>query len=65
LIAATRHNRRGMGAEQNKEYVDITYERIRAFYNGTLKLRPIGKPVYQPTGREKVSQVPEEWNSSS
>ena len=36
-------------------------QRLQAFYDGTLKIRPMGKPVYQPTGREKVAQRPPEW----
>jgi DNA modification methylase len=61
LIAAIKRNRRAMGSEQDEGYVAIAKERTRSFQNGTLKLRPIGKPVHQPTGREKVSQVPYEW----
>lgn len=65
LIAAVKHNRRGMGSEKEPEYAEIARERLRAFYNGLLKIRPLGRPVHQPTGREKVSQVPEEWKDSS
>ncbi|MBE7445968.1 MAG: hypothetical protein HS132_12225 [Planctomycetia bacterium] len=28
------------------------------FYNGRLKIRPLGKPIFEPTGHEKISQVP-------
>lgn len=61
LIAATMHNRRAMGSEKEFDYVKIARERLLSFFNGTLKTRPIGKPVYEPTGKEKVSQVPDEW----
>lgn len=61
LIAALMHDRRAMGCERETTYVEIARQRIRDYYNGTLRYRPIGKPVYQPTGREKVSQIPEEW----
>ncbi len=61
LIAAIKNNRRAMGSEKEADYVEIARERIISFLNGTLRLRPMGKPVYTPTGREKVSQVPEEW----
>jgi hypothetical protein len=27
-------------------------------------MRPIGKEIYVPTGREKVSQIPEEWKKN-
>ncbi|OGO42262.1 MAG: DNA methyltransferase [Chloroflexi bacterium RBG_16_57_9] len=64
LIAAIMHNRRAAGSEKESEYVEIAHERLLAYFNGTLTVRPIGKPVYEPTGREKVSQVPEEWQST-
>jgi adenine-specific DNA-methyltransferase len=61
LIAAVKHNRRAMGSEQEPEYVDIAHERLNAYFDGTLKTRPLGKAVHQPTGREKVARVPVEW----
>ena len=63
LIAAIKHDRRAVGAEREAEYVDIAHDRIRAFFNGTLKVRPLGKPVYTPTGREKIAQIPNEWKT--
>lgn len=65
LIAALMHDRRAMGCERETTYVEIARQRIRDYYNGTLRYRPIGKPVYQPTGKEKVSQIPEEWKEPS
>ncbi len=65
LIAAVKNHRRGMGSEKEPEYVALARERLAAYYSGALKLRPIGKPVYTPTGREKVAQIPEEWGSAS
>ncbi len=61
LVAAVKQNRRAMGSEQEADYVNITHERLQAYFNGTLKLRPIGKPVHKPTGKEKVAQIPHEW----
>jgi len=65
LIAGLMHNRRVMGSERVAEYVEIARERITAYFNGTLKTRPIERPVHQPTGHEKVAQVPEEWVTSN
>ncbi len=65
LIAALMHRRRAMGCEKEGEYVTVARQRIAAFFNGTLRYRPLGKPVYQPTGREKVSQIPDEWRETS
>ena len=61
IIAGIKNGRRTIGCDKESKYIDIAKQRIRDFHNGTLKLRPIGKPIYQPTGREKVSQVPREW----
>ena len=61
LIAAIKRGRRGMGSKQAPEYVALARRRNEAFLNGELKIRPLGKPVHVPSGREKVSQVPPEW----
>jgi adenine-specific DNA-methyltransferase len=61
LIAGLKHNRRAIGCDKEASYIDIVRERITNLQSGTLKMRPLGKQVYIPTGREKVSQVPEEW----
>lgn len=64
IVAALKHNRRAMGCEQQEKYIEIATERIKSYFNGTLKMRPLGKPVHQPTGREKVSQRPQEWQQA-
>lgn len=63
LIGAVKHQRRAMGAEKEPEYIRIARERLNAQFDGVLKTRPLGKPVHQPSGREKVSQIPSEWLS--
>ena len=65
LIAGIMHNRRVMGSEQEARYVDIARERLQAYFNGVLPYRPLGKPVYQPTGREKIAQKPKEWQDAT
>jgi len=61
LIAGLKHKRRVIGFEKEPDYVKISHERIYDFFEGRLKIRPIGKPVYKPSGRERVSQIPDEW----
>ena len=61
MIAGLKHNRRAMGCDKEATYIDIARERITDLYSGMLRMRPLGKQVYIPTGREKVSQVPDEW----
>lgn len=65
LIASLMHGRRAMGSEKEPEYIDIAQERIASFFEGTLVTRPVGKPVHQPTGKEKVAQVPFEWQDDA
>ena len=65
LIGALMHNRRAMGCEKESAYLEIAKKRIRDYYSGALSVRPLGKPIYQPTGKEKISQAPEEWHAQS
>ena len=61
LIAGIKNSRKVAGVDKEKEYVGAAKERIEKFFDGSLKIRPLGKAVHQPTGKEKVSQVPIEW----
>ncbi len=46
ILAAIRHGRKGIGAELFKKYTQISESRIREQFKGTLKVRPMNKPVY-------------------
>ncbi|MCX7804765.1 MAG: site-specific DNA-methyltransferase [Planctomycetota bacterium] len=48
IIAAIRHGRRGAGAEIVPRYVEIARKRIRMELDGTLRTRPMGRPIYEP-----------------
>jgi adenine-specific DNA-methyltransferase len=61
MLAALRRDRRAIGCEMDPEYVAEARRRVEQFFAGELPYRPLGKPVHQPSGREKVSQVPPEW----
>jgi adenine-specific DNA-methyltransferase len=62
LIAAAKHKRRAVGCDRDTNYLKTAQERLHKLAEGTLKLRPLGKPVFVPTGREKVAQRPAAWN---
>jgi DNA modification methylase len=64
LIAGLRQHRRVIGCEKEASYVSIAGDRIEKCLVGKLKVRRLGTPVYQPTGREKVAQRPREWEHS-
>ena len=49
VVAAVMHDRIGYGCEVVQEYVDIAWDRIADLHNGTLKTRPMNKPVYDPS----------------
>lgn len=61
IIASMMHDRKGLGLETDDKYIKTAETRINDYLNGALKVRPLGKPVYQPTGREKISQIPLNW----
>ncbi|HRP92342.1 MAG TPA: site-specific DNA-methyltransferase [Ignavibacteriaceae bacterium] len=61
VIAAIKNNRNAMGIEKENEYCIISNQRIKDLSEGKLKIRPINKPIYKPTGKDRVSQVPKEW----
>lgn len=48
LIAALKHGRNGYGCDIERDYVEITMDRVRRLEAGTLLTRPMGKPVYDP-----------------
>ena len=47
-IASLLHNRKSIGAEIVKQYVKIGWERIKKAENGTLRIRPMHRPIYDP-----------------
>ena len=61
LVAGLKHSRKVIGVDKELDYIEIARKRITQFFEGDLKFRPLGKKVYRPTGREKVSKVPSEW----
>jgi len=61
LIAAAKNKRKSVGIDRDGDYCAIAKQRVADYYEGRLKLRPIGKPIHQPSGREKVAQIPIEW----
>lgn len=61
VIASLKNNRNVIGIDKEAEYLILTEERIKKLKNGTLKLRPINKPIHIPTENDKISKIPEEW----
>jgi adenine-specific DNA-methyltransferase len=62
IIAAIRHYRRGVGAETESKYVKLARDRIMQEQAGTLRTRPLNKPVYDPKKTGNKLSVPP-WSS--
>lgn len=48
IIAAIRHKRRGAGADTVPKYIELARQRIQQEIAGTLRTRPMDRPVYDP-----------------
>jgi adenine-specific DNA-methyltransferase len=49
VVAAVKHGRVGYGCDTVPEYVDVAWERLNALRAGTLRTRPMKRPVYDPS----------------
>lgn len=48
IVAALMHGRIGYGCDVTEEYVEIARDRLASLHEGTLRVRPMGLPVYDP-----------------
>ncbi|MCO5216700.1 MAG: site-specific DNA-methyltransferase [Thermomicrobiales bacterium] len=48
VIAALLHDRNGFGCDTEQSYIEVALQRIKQLRDGTLRTRPMGKPVYDP-----------------
>ena len=58
LVAAVLNDRRAAGADTSIEYVRIAHERISRALDGTLRIRPRSRPVYQPPLDSSLTRRP-------
>ena len=61
VIAALKNDRNAIGIDQEKEYCEIAKNRINKLKEGQLKLRPINKKIHKPSKKDKIAQMPQEW----
>jgi len=61
MLAAAKHQRKAMGCERDEKYIEESKHRMELLFSGQLPYRPLGKPVWQPKGTEKVAMVPKAW----
>lgn len=49
VVAAAKHSRVGYGCDTVPQYVEIAEQRLEQLLNGTLRMRPMNRPIYDPT----------------
>jgi len=49
VIASIKHGRNGFGADIEPKFIALAEERVAALNQGELKMRPMGRPIYDPT----------------
>lgn len=62
IIAALKNKRNVVGIDKEQEYCDIAQQRVNLLADGALKTRPINKVIHKPSEKDKVAQIPAEWN---
>lgn len=61
IIAAVMHGRKAIGSDKEKRYVELAKKRVGDYFEAKLKIRPIGKQIFDPEFAGKVANVPESW----
>jgi adenine-specific DNA-methyltransferase len=64
-VAAFLHGRLSAGADTKARYLEIAHERLEKAQAGTLRVRPLNKPVYEPDPSTAIARVPKEWDAGS
>ena len=62
VIGAIKNDRNAIGIEKEEAYCTTANQRIDALKEGKLKIRSISKQIHKPSGKDKVSKIPDEWN---
>src|SRR5574341_1921044 len=60
-VTAYLNGRRSAGADIRADYLKIARKRLEMAQAGTLRIRPLNKPIYEPDLNTAVARVPEEW----
>jgi adenine-specific DNA-methyltransferase len=53
-VAALKNGRNAYGCDVVQDYIDIAQGRIDQLHEGTLRTRPMNKPIYQPPLRDEA-----------
>ncbi|HCM86845.1 site-specific DNA-methyltransferase [Enterococcus sp.] len=63
LISAVKNNRTGISIDLSEDYTSIAERRLNQLKMGTLKMRPMTKPVHNPKN-DSVAKIPDEWKGN-
>jgi adenine-specific DNA-methyltransferase len=63
--AAVLHGRRAAGADTVSDYLHIARERVKRAFQGELRTRPLGRPIYQPSASDRIAQRPDRLPSTT
>lgn len=53
LVAAVKNGRNAYGCDVMPEYVQTAQQRLSSYFNGTLRIRPMNKPVFDPNSQDE------------
>ncbi|HEV7332719.1 MAG TPA: site-specific DNA-methyltransferase [Flavisolibacter sp.] len=56
-IAALKNNRNAYGCDIMEKYISIAQQRIEDLFSGTLRTRPMNKPVYEPPSNTTANEI--------
>ena len=60
-IAALLEGRRFIGCDIEPRYIKIALTRVKKLRAGTLKIRPLDRPLHIPSANDAVAKIPAEW----
>lgn len=64
LVAAVLHDRRALGSEIDKAYVEVGRKRLTLAARGRLKTRPRDRPIYVPSPSLSVAKRPDGFDNA-
>ncbi|HEX3809468.1 MAG TPA: site-specific DNA-methyltransferase [Rhizomicrobium sp.] len=62
-VAAISEGRQFAGCDIEARYIKIARARIKALQAGTLKIRPLDRPIHVPSANDAVAQIPPAWRA--
>jgi adenine-specific DNA-methyltransferase len=52
IVAAVKNGRNGYGCDVMPDYVETAQQRLSSYFDGTLRTRPMNKPVFDPNSQD-------------